>query len=107
MTSSKSSHWAAKHSDAAAFRECNIGIGYSEDTQPEACNPVGVRHRRKKEEAAYGTLLYGDAGSAPQSGTAGRDQKVNFQAFKSSQRHQNTGSTKIRQKVYAGISQTA
>jgi len=73
ITSSKSSHWGAKQSDASAFKEynasSNIGIGYGDDARPKECNPIGIKHKRKKEDEAYETLLYGDAGSAPKSGT--------------------------------------
>jgi hypothetical protein len=79
MISTNSSRWAAKQADAAAFKEYDIGISYGDDAPPQDCIPINIKQKRRKEdEGAYGTLLYGDAGSAPKSGTAGRDQKVNF-----------------------------
>jgi hypothetical protein len=106
MASSKSSYWGTRQSDAGACKEHNIGISYGDEVRPKEGMPLNIHDKRKREDAAYEALLYGAGGSAPKAGTAGRDRKVNFQGFKSSQRHQHAGSTKARQKVY-GASQTA
>ena len=77
-TSSKSGHWGTKQSDPGAFKEYYIGVSYGDDGRSKEGMPVSLKDRRRKEDEAYERLLYGDAGSAPKSGTAGRDRKVNF-----------------------------
>ena len=80
-TSSKSSHWGTKQSDSGTFKEYHIGVSYGDDGRSREgiqSQHISLKDRRRKEDEAYEKLLYGDAGSAPKSGTAGRDRKVNF-----------------------------
>jgi len=77
-TSSKSSHWGTRQSDSGAFKDYHIGVSYGDDGRSREGIPISLKDKRKKEDEAYEKLLYGDAGSAPKSGTAGRDRKVNF-----------------------------
>ena len=93
-TSANSGHHASKQAGAGG-------------TRPKECAPIRIRHKRKREEeAGYGSLLYGDVSCALKAGGAGREQHLDFQAFKDPSRHHQALSTKTRPKACNGVSQS-